>query len=175
MNKPEIIEKLNENHTEFIHYIETLSEEEFIYSKNDKWSAGQQLDHIIRAVKPLTQGFILPGFVLGFMFGKSNRPSKSYDELVKKYHSKLEAGGRASGRFIPPKISYSQRESLLKKLNALNSTLSKQVNKFSEKDLNTYILPHPLLGKLTIREMLYFTAYHVEHHQENIKKALVAV
>jgi hypothetical protein len=34
------------------------------------------------------------------------------------------------------------------------------------------ILPHPLLGKITIREMLYFTAYHVQHHENIIKRDL---
>ena len=34
------------------------------------------------------------------------------------------------------------------------------------KDLDVYILPHPLLGKVTLREMLYFTIHHNEHHLE---------
>ena len=46
-------------------------------------------------------------------------------------------------------------------------------DKFSEDEIDTYILPHPLLGKLTIREMIYFTIYHVEHHQNNTKQNLV--
>lgn len=25
--------------------------------------------------------------------------------------------------------------------------------------------PHPLLGKLTLREMMFFTIYHVQHHE----------
>ena len=40
-----------------------------------------------------------------------------------------------------------------------------RIDSFSEKDLDNYILPHPLLGKLTIREMLFFTIYHVQHHE----------
>jgi hypothetical protein len=44
--------------------------------------------------------------------------------------------------------------------------------KFSEKDLDTLILPHPLLGKVTLREMLYFTIYHVQHHVEQVKTNL---
>ena len=172
MSKNEIIEKLNQHYTEFIRYIDSLPEKDFNYNREDKWTAGQQLDHIILAVNPLTQGFILPAFAFGLIFGKSNRPGSSYDELVKKYHQKLAAGGRASSRFIPPSINYAQKQNLLKRLTTLISTLTRQVNKFSEKDLDTYILPHPLLGKLTIREMLYFTVYHVQHHQENIRTAL---
>ena len=39
-----------------------------------------------------------------------------------------------------------------------------------KKQLDTYILPHPVIGKLSIREMLYFTHLHTVHHCEIIKK-----
>lgn len=39
-------------------------------------------------------------------------------------------------------------------------------------ELDKYILPHPLLGKLTIREMMYFTIYHVEHHKKLTERGL---
>jgi hypothetical protein len=33
-------------------------------------------------------------------------------------------------------------------------------------------LPHPLLGKLTLREMIYFTIYHVQHHHKLVQNQL---
>jgi len=45
---------------------------------------------------------------------------------------------------------------------------------FSEEDLDKLILPHPLLGKLTLREMMYFTIYHVQHHQRIVERNLAA-
>ncbi|MBN8578769.1 MAG: DinB family protein [Cytophagales bacterium] len=50
--------------------------------------------------------------------------------------------------------------------------LASKLNRFSEAELDLYILPHPLLGKLTLREMIYFTCYHVQHHQELVKQNL---
>ena len=38
-----------------------------------------------------------------------------------------------------------------------------------EKELDQYMLPHPILGKVTYREMLYFTMYHVNHHYSLVK------
>jgi hypothetical protein len=37
------------------------------------------------------------------------------------------------------------------------------------------VLPHPLLGKLTIREMLYFTVYHGEHHRLHTEQNLAGL
>jgi hypothetical protein len=172
MNKKEIIDHLVTSHRSFTDYIEFLTKEEFMFSRNNKWTAGQQLEHLILAVRPITQGFMLPMFVFKMLFGKANRPSKTYDELVLKYKMKLEAGGVATSRFTPRIVSSSERPVLIKKLNALVDKLTRQVNTISEKDLDQFILPHPLLGKLTLREMMYFTVYHVEHHRENIRKAL---
>ena len=81
-----------------------------------------------------------------------------------KYKAKLAAGYTASGRFIPKPVNISNRLRLAKSLVLKVGKLSYHIDRFSEQELDTLILPHPLLGKLTLREMLYFTCYHVEHH-----------
>ncbi|KOY85789.1 hypothetical protein AD998_06135 [bacterium 336/3] len=172
MNQQEIISQLEQKHQIFIHYITGLSDDSFIFRKEEKWSAGQQLEHICRAVSPLNLAFSLPNFVLKMLFGKANRPSKSYDELVKKYQDKLQNGARATGRFVPPIIKVEQKELLCKKLSKTVDTLNQKIKNYTEQELDTFILPHPLLGKVTIREMLYFTIYHVEHHLGICKRDL---
>ena len=104
-----------------------------------------------------------------FLFGKTNRPSKTYDELVTKYKAKLAAGGRASGPFIPPLSILKKKDELMKKYTEQKQKLISKIEKQSEKDLDVYILPHPLLGKVTLREMLYFTIHHNEHHLETAR------
>jgi len=168
-DKPEIISALHEKVDAFNNYIILLTKEQFEATPNGKWSAGQNLDHLIRAIKPLQLAYGLPKIALRIMFGKTNRPSKTYDELVAKYKAKLAAGGRASGPFIPPFISFEKKDELIKKYNDQKQKLIEKIEKQSEKDLDDYILPHPLLGKVTLREMLYFTVHHNEHHLELLK------
>ena len=168
-DKSQIIFALNENIDAFNNYIAHLTKEQFEVSLTGKWSAGQNLDHLIRAIKPLQLAYGLPKFALRILFGKTNRPSKTYDELVAKYKAKLAAGGRASGPFIPPFIDFEKKDELLKKYNEQKQKLISKLEKQNEKDLDVYILPHPLLGKVTLREMLYFTIHHNEHHLETLK------
>ena len=107
------------------------------------------------------------------LFGKANRPSRSYAEVVTRYTDKLKAGAKASGKFIPPaKIPFSQKEELLKNLKTNVERLTVKVSAFKEEKLDSLIAPHPLLGKMTFRELLYFTIYHVEHHQQSLVKML---
>ncbi|WP_231962837.1 DinB family protein [Polaribacter sp. KT25b] len=39
----------------------------------------------------------------------------------------------------------------------------------SEKNLDTLVLPHPLMGKMTVREIIMWTAYHTEHHTKTLQ------
>lgn len=171
-DKPQIISALTEKVDAFNNYILPLNKEQFEATPNYKWSAGQNLDHLIRAIKPLQLAYGLPKFALIILFGKTNRPSKTYDELVAKYKTKLAAGGRASGPFIPPTIKFENKDELIKKYVEQKQKLISKIEKQSETDLDKYILPHPLLGKVTLREMLYFTIHHNEHHLELLKSRI---
>lgn len=168
-DKPQIISSLKEKVDTFNDFIAPLNKEQFEATPCNKWSAGQNLDHLIRAIKPLQLAYGLPKFALRVLFGKTNRPSRTYDEIVTKYKNKLAAGGRASGPFIPPVILFEKKEELLKKYEEQKQNLIAKIEKQSEKDLDVYILPHPLLGKVTLREMLFFTIHHNEHHLESLK------
>ncbi len=160
----EIRKALDEKITAFNNYIITLNEEQFEATPEGKWSAGQNLDHLILSIGPLQLAYSLPKFILGIFFGKANRPSRPYEALVEKYKSRLASGGRASKPFIPKKINFTQKEFLLEKYNKHKEKLIRKIARQNEEDLDRYILPHPLLGKLTLREMLFFTIHHNEHH-----------
>lgn len=168
-NKQEIIKALDEKIIAFNSYISGLTKENFEVAPGGKWSAGQNLEHLIRSIKPLQSAYSLPKFVLRVLFGKTNRPSKSYEQLVEKYKMKLSAGGRAMGQFIPPFISFENKDTLIKKYDQHKQKLVAKIERHSEENLDTYILPHPLLGKVTLREMLFFTIYHNEHHLDILK------
>ena len=173
MKKKELAKLLKDNHEHFVQQIQKLSDVDFCYAPEGKWSAAQQLDHLVRSVYPVNMKLRLPNFILQWRFGKANRPSKTYEGLIEKYTNKLKEGGKASGRFIPSQINPDQKEKLTNQLTQLVTKLSHKTENNSEEALDTYILTHPLLGKLTLREMLYFTAYHVAHHQLLVEKGLV--
>lgn len=168
MKIPELQQKLKESHDRFMTTIRNVSDIDFTKSVNQKWTAGQQLEHIIKSVGPVNTAFALPTFVLRMFFGKANRASRTYDELVTKYQGKLNQGGRAPGRFVPKPVLLNQREELFQRLDGIVRSLSKKLDSFSEEQLDLLLLPHPLLGKLTLREMIYFSIYHAGHHEKQV-------
>lgn len=169
--KTEIESDLDKAFDEVINFIRQQDDSLFDRPKAEgKWSTGQQLDHLIKSVKPLSTGMAIPRFLLKLRFGSMNRPERSYEELVEKYQAKLEDGGQATAPYIPPVISIDQKESLLKTYEQEKIKLIKILQKWSENDLSGIVAPHPLLGKCSVRELLYFTTYHNYHHLSSIKE-----
>lgn len=128
------------------------------------WTAGQHLLHMIKSTKPLAVGAGYPRILLRLKFGKVANQSASYEGLVKKYTDAIAAGGQATGAYVPRTVKKEERDVLLKRFKTEMSVLVNNVHKWSEKNLDNTAVPHPLIGKLTFREMLYFTIYHMEHH-----------
>jgi hypothetical protein len=170
MKKEELHEHLIRNHSKFTEYIGGLSDVLANNAMPGKWTPLQQLSHIEKSVAPVKLAFAMPKFVLSLFFGKANRQSLSYEELKANYKARLDAGGKSATRFLPDVTC--DRTRLLSILNNHVHVLCRRMGKFTESELDLYRLPHPLLGKITLREMLYFTALHVQHHHAQINPSL---
>lgn len=170
MDRTTINAALLKNHEAFLASIHKVPSDQWNASHNGKWNPAQQLDHILRSVGPVNMAMGLPKWFLRLAFGKPNRAARTFDVLIERYKEKLTAGGRASGRFVPPATPALSVERMSMDLRALVGKLTKRVDSWSEKDLDNTLLPHPLLGKLTMREMLYFTMYHAEHHKRLVER-----
>jgi len=163
---------LEARYTALLSFLKQQISDDFAAEKvPNKWSIGQHADHLIRSTKPLNKALRMPKFVLKSTFGiKNERPERSYPEVVEKYKSRLAAGGQASGAYIPKRIQKDQKAMLLKGLEKELGQLQAVIKKWDEEQMSTYLLPHPLLGKMTIREILFFTIYHTEHHLKAIQE-----
>jgi len=166
MTRSEIQGLLLDQYDAFITRLQHMHEVQAHMSAPGKWSPAQQGEHLVKSVRPVAMALGLPRFILPLLFGKANRPSRSYDELVAKYKGKLADGGRASSPYIPGVAT--RVRTTCRRLDKTVRRLNRRVERFSELQLDTLVLPHPLMGKLTLREMLYFTAYHAQHHRESV-------
>ena len=166
MTRSEIVTRLRDDHTRFAVMVSSLTDEEFLRSTDGKWSAGHQLDHIYRSVKPLRTAVKLPGFVPRMLFGKPQKDSRSFEEVVARYQEKLAEGGKAIGSFVPKPVQVTHRNSLIIKMTDTVEALASSIEKMDEPKLDNILLPHPLMGRITLREMLHFTIYHIGHHHK---------
>ena len=172
MNKSSIITSLTKNYDEFINYINSLSPEDYDYRFEQKWTAAEHLEHIVLCIKPLLRALSMDKLALEQNFGLSGRSSKSYEAILNKYLAKLNEGGKAPERYVPSSEEPVQKETLIGRLSNMLADLYSRIESFSEEELDSLMLPHPLLRNITLREMLYNTIYHVVHHHEQAKEHL---
>jgi len=175
MEKDQIKNRLTSVYSNFVNSCNSLTKDEFEYAPEGKWSAGQQMEHLIKSTSPLNQAMGLPKFLIKLKFGKANRHSKNFDQLVERYKEKLALGGVAGAAFSPQKVDFNKKEKLINQLHGNIESINQKLDKWTEAQLDEFILLHPLLGKLTVREMMYFTIHHADHHRNLIKIYLKGV
>ena len=156
-------------HVESVRYWSAYSLETFFRRPAPEvWAPADQVRHLTRAVRAVNQGLALPRLALFVLFRWSWRPSRRFDVLVSDYKAALASGGRA-GRFTPAAVEASEqteagRARIMAHHAAAIDTFARALEQWSDRALDRYRLPHPLLGKLTVREMAYFTLLHNVHH-----------
>lgn len=168
-SKAEIQRTLGESTEAVAAWIEAQGRERFLWAPEGRWTLGQHLEHLVRSVKPLNLGLRLPKVLVGAFVGRSKRPSRAYADIVTKYEGVLDDGGKAGGKFVPPEVTLERREKLLAQHRAECARLVALLHGWSEADLDYYAAPHPLLGMLTLRELLFFTIHHHDHHLHTLQ------
>ncbi len=170
MTKAAILIAAQQAFESFTAQCSAVTEQHFFNKPSHKWSVAENVKHLIISVNTTTLAYTLPKFLVRWVSGKPNRPSKTYDELVAKYKKKLAEGGAASGRFVPKPLPVNlQKQQLITNWQeAGKKFITALQHGRSENDLDNYLVKHPLLGRITLRELCYFTIYHTQHHQQII-------
>ncbi len=169
--KKEIVKALDASFESLCSFLESKEEGYFASGPEGKWQVGQHLNHLIQSTAPISKAMKLPAFALRYKFGKPNRPGRSYDALVQRYQDKLveNKGRQAPSRFLPKEVSVADKTRNINQFRLEKGKLIKQINSWSEEKLDKCLLPHPLLGKVTLREILFFTNYHTQLHLQILK------
>lgn len=172
MTRQEIKNLLEEKHRNLFNWLENQPIEKWQKGPKEKWSTGQHVLHLVESIELLNKALRYPKFILKYKFGTSNRVSRSYKEVAERYHQKLSENQDKAKAFNKDlKIPLNTEKTILiSKLTLGNKKLQKKLNNTKDKDLDTLLLPHPLMGRMTLREIIMWTAYHTAHHTETLKK-----
>jgi len=153
-------------------YLTAMSDARFFAPQGKAWSPAEHVRHLQQSTAPLALALKLPRWLLGLRFGQSSRPSRSFAEIRGLYLKKLGEGAQA-GRYAPapegpPADPGTRRLAIMSGWTSSIIGLQNAVTRWSEPALDHHLLPHPILGLLTVREMLAFTVYHTAHHLRRV-------
>ncbi len=145
----------------------SFSEEEFSATRDGRWTIAKNLDHLTRAARPVAQGLGLPKFLIRWKMGRGPGSSRPLMEVQKIYKDILAEGAQVRGRFVPE--GKTSQTKALDQWDSCGHALLKKLDRWSDSQLDEYQVPHPLIGMLTVREILFFTIFHTHHHLQNVK------
>lgn len=170
----EIVRELRALHARSRELWNGFSTTEFFFPLGDAWSPADNVRHLLKSNRPVLRALKTPKILLFFRFGAGMRESQSYSEVRERYLGRLAAGVTA-GRFAPRPLGSSdqneeQRGSIMAALDQVSADLTNAASRWGEWQLDRFRLPHPALGRLTVREMLFFTLYHNFHHVQNVMR-----
>ncbi|PQJ78156.1 DinB family protein [Polaribacter porphyrae] len=171
MDKLDISDLLEEKHQELFDWLEEQPLENWEKGPQNKWTTGQHILHLVNSLQLLNNALSYPKFLLKYKFGVCNRPNRDYKTVAKKYQEKLEKNQDRAKKFNQKlKVPIlKERERLLTRFQIQQKKLQYKTKKISDKNLDTLLIPHPLMGKMTIREIIMWTAHHTQHHSETLK------
>lgn len=168
MNQSELLKKLKSEFSDMENLANTFEEEAFFKQPHaEKWSAAQNIVHLNFVAKSIIGALKDPSVLAAN--GKADRASRDFDTVRDTYLSGL-AVWQAKGMPYRHLNTEGVKSNLLLDFKTLHQGLMSQAALLSEEDWDTLQLPHPVLGLMTLREMLYFATYHIRHHFNIVEK-----
>jgi hypothetical protein len=176
---PEIVAAIVRLHAEAERWLAAIPPAEFAASQRqsgvqgEKWSPANHVRHLAKSTFPLAQALALPKFVIGWRFGRGPEVSRDFLTVRDDYRRTLRETGATAGRFTPTPVALPDdlaawQIRVLASWRASIVALTGRIPRWNERALDRYRVPHPILGKMTVREILFFSLYHYQHHLEQI-------
>jgi uncharacterized damage-inducible protein DinB len=174
---PQITEHLRQTQDRLTEIITNMPDSKFFEGTDENWSAANYVKHLILSLKPFAKGLNLPHDKIAAMFDLPTAPSRTYDELIEAYRRALAGGVRAqlfppvmpTGYRMPDGVT-DEKSYLIETWQDANQRVFTALEGWTEAQLDEYQMPHPAIGTVTVRELLYFNMYHNQMHTDDIAR-----
>ncbi len=172
MNKAAIIQETQLVFDDLSRICINMNAASFFAKPLNKWSVAEQVQHLILSTNKSALAYRLPLLVVKWVGGIPTHSPISFNELQLKYSKRLEEGAKASKPYVPKNAAIQcSQEKLIEIWQRDSKKYLTALQKYrSEKALDQHAIKHPLLGKISLRELCYFTIFHTRHHIQSIQQ-----
>jgi hypothetical protein len=141
-----------------------LTDLEFAERPNGRWSVGDTAQHLYLSARPVLRLMAGPREVFA-QWDRAVEPSRTYEAIEETYRRVLSRGVKAPVSMSPrPEDVAADKATMLARVTDTYRALADQVVNWSAEEMDSYQIPHPALGLISVREMMYFIGVHTRHH-----------
>ncbi|MEM1183267.1 MAG: DinB family protein [Acidobacteriota bacterium] len=160
---------------EITEYMVTFQDDAFFTPQGEHWAPSGHIRHLAKCIRPVAAAMGLPKLVIRLRFGTSKSGSRDFEAVRTQYQAALSDGSAQAGGYAPssakPDLSPADwRSQIMGHFEKASQQLDGAFDRWSDRQLDTLRLAHPILGPMTIRELLYFTLYHNAHHARRVRE-----
>jgi hypothetical protein len=157
---------LNEALSEVDALFALVDEAKVNHKPTEKWSFGEEIVHLTMSTNGTAMLLSSPDERLL----PSDHPSRTYDEIVQEYLEKLALSPNIGRAIADQELKQYETKALQLNFDAASKAALAALPRWKEDNADAWMVwKHPLLGKMTAREMVYFTVYHTRHHLATLK------
>lgn len=170
LNKFQILNHAENTIDDIVKQCRQLEATLFFY-KSEQWSIAENLEHLSLSLHRSWLALFAPKFLLKWKFGKPTHQSLTYEELLEVYYKKIDTGIDPDPRYEPViKQERDAKEKLITRFEQIAKKYLDQIRYYWEdENVDEYQIPHPVLGLITVRELMYFNLFHNTHHYKNMR------
>ncbi len=175
-NKSEIVSTLQAQNFEFQDLFSGIPTATFFDGTSQKWSVAHHVKHLTGVLVRIAQGLQNPNLL------PKREPaiaSRDFESLKQFYLNALQAAPLETLQQLGSRVTLEEfsdadlyKSQLILGFSDALISFNTTLETFSELNLETLGMPHPLLGVISTREMLFFAVYHNTHHKKGIEKLL---
>lgn len=170
--KPEILAALEKNAQTIEAFFSTIPDPAFFDGDSDRWGPGHHLVHLTQASVAMERALRSRGLP-----EHPTAKSRSYAEVRDAAAATLTAAPRekllAMGRIVMIEGG-ARAPDILNAFVHASAQLREAATPWTEDEMDRDAVTHPLMGLLTVREMLLFFVVHERHHLRGVRARLGA-
>lgn len=140
---------------------ERVDEIKINHKPTEKWSFGEEMVHLTMSTNGT--GMLLSSPDERLM--PSDHPSRTYEDIKAEYLEKLALNPTIGQAIADKEPKNYTKAALQANFSAAAQAALQSLTRWDESKSDQWMVwKHPLLGKMTAREMIYFSVYHTRHH-----------
>jgi nitrate/nitrite-specific signal transduction histidine kinase len=175
-SKSEIITALQTQKLEIPAFLSSIPTAQFFDGSSERWSVAHHVHHITSAVNRVAGGLQNAG---ALPKREPASASRDFATMHQTYLDTLHNTPSETLRQLGSRVTLEERQDsdayktqLISSFASAIENFNASLENFNESNLENLGMPHPIMGLLSSREMVFFVVFHNTHHQKGIQKLL---